>query len=433
MLFLLLAPGCARQQVDNVLLIVVDTLRADHLSFYGYTRPTSPELAQWASRGLVFEHALATSSWTLPTFGSVLTGLWPAQHAAGVRAPEGGKKWRRAPLSPAARTLPELLQGEGFATAAIVNNAFLRPHFGVARGFDHYDYEKGRRAAAVVDETRAWLNEMDRQSFFLMVHFIDPHLPYEPPEDLLGRFGEVSAEAVQPRGRKRIVDQLETLNELDRSTLTARYDEEIAGLDRELGRLLRHLDESGLLARTLVVLTSDHGEELFDHGGFEHGHSMYQEVLRVPLVLWAPGLEAGRVATPISLVDLMPTLGEALGLPLPEDLAGSSRWQNLRAGKGWERQEILAQNTLWGREHRALIYWPYKLILDPRSGHKRLFDLSADPLEREDLAAEETAVVAELERRLRDRLAGLETRPSETGVELTEEVAEELRALGYLD
>jgi len=425
--------GCGRDKPRNVVLVVVDTLRADHLSVYGYHRSTSPRLEDWAARGVVFDRAFATSPWTLPTFGSVLTGLWPAQHGAGARLQDGSKKWRRAPLSEAVTTLPEVMQQHGFTTAAIVNNTFLRERFGAARGFEFYDYDKGRRAGVVVDLAQGWLSENGQDPFFLMVHMIDPHLPYFPPEDFLGKFGQVPAEAIEPRGRRKIVHRLPELSEVDKEFLGARYDEEVAYVDQELGRFFRNLEVQGLWDQTLVILTADHGEELFDHGGFEHGHSMFQEVLRVPLLMWGPGIAAGRVDSPVSVVDLAPTIYEAMGIEVENELSGVSLWDSLIAGERNARREILAQNTLWGREHKAIISWPYKLIFDPKSGRLQLYDLAMDSLEQQDLAEDKSVVAKELERLLLERLAGLEASPVDPAVVLSEEVEEELRALGYLD
>ena len=425
--------GCGRQRPRNVILIVVDTTRADHLSVYGYDKSTTPELEQWADKGLVFDRAFAPSSWTLPTFGSVLTGLWPSQHSAGARLRTKEKKWRRAPLSQAVSTLPEVMRHRGFATSAFVNNAFLREHFGAARGFDFYDYEKSRNAGAVVDLAQGWLTENGQEPFFMMVHLIDPHLPYLPPEEFLGKFGKVSPDDIPARGRRSIVDRLADMSEADRQSLAARYDEEIAYVDAELGRLFRFLEGQGLWDSTLIILTSDHGEEFFDHGGFEHGHSMFQEVLRVPLIIWGPGVHPGRVDSPVSLVDLTPTIYEATGIGVEKELSGISLWSSIKSRERPERRELLAQNTLWGREHRAIVSWPYKLILDPKSGDQQLYDLSTDPAERFDIADEKPGVAELLEQRMKDRLAGLVVSESESEVNLTQEVEEELRALGYLD
>lgn len=430
---LMAGTGCGREGPDNVILVVVDTLRADHMGLYGYTRPTTPELDRWAEQGLIFDNALATSSWTLPTFGSVLTGLWPDQHGAGSRLREGSKKWRRGPLSPAVQTLPEILQQHGFTTGAIVNNAFLREHFGAARGFEFYDYRKGRRASAVVELAEDWLVENGQERFFLMVHLIDPHLPYIPPAEFRGQFRPLEEGGIEPRGRKSIVDRLAELTEEDRASLVARYDEEIASVDRQLGRLFDTLEESGLRERTLVILTSDHGEELFDHGGFEHGHSMFQEVLRVPLVFWGPTVRSGRESAPVSVVDLAPTILEATAVDVDETMSGTSLWGLLRRTGPPPRRDLLAQNTLWGRERNTLVSWPYKLILDPKSDRVQLYDLSTDPGERRDLAVEKAAIARDLRQRLADQLDSLEAPVIEPGEDISPEMEEELRALGYLN
>jgi arylsulfatase A-like enzyme len=432
-LLLVVLAGCGQNKPQNVILIVVDTTRADHLSVYGYDRPTTPHLEQWAERGLVFDRAFAPSPWTLPTFGSVLTGLWPSQHSAGTRLQTDGKKWRRAPLSQAVTTLPEAMKREGFATGAIVNNAFLREQFGAARGFDFYDYKKSRRARPVVDLAHEWLSENGQKPFFMMIHMIDPHLPYSPPSDFLGKFGDVGADEIPARGRKNIVDMMDEMTDSDWLTLTARYDEEIAFVDQELGRLFGLLEDQGLWDQTLIILTSDHGEEFLDHGGFEHGHSMFQEVLRVPLMIWGPGVRSGRVESPVSLLDLKPTILDAMGIEVDESLEGVSLWDSLQTGARQKHRELLAQNVLWGREHQAIVSWPYKLIHYPKSDRRQLFDLAGDPEEAMDLAESKPAVAEQLERRLLDRLADLQIGAVGSGVKLTEEMEEELRALGYLD
>ena len=269
--------------------------------------------------------------------------------------------------------------------------------------------------------------------FFLMVHFIDPHLPYDAPDSVAGRFGDVSASSLTTKGRKPIVEGLAGLTDEDRETIGIRYDEEVAYVDQELGRLFDFLESESLWDETLVVLTSDHGEELFDHGGFEHGHSMFQELLRVPLVMWGPGIEGGREPTPVSLQDLVPTIVAATGADVPVGLTGFSLWESIAEGKQLPRRELLAENILWGREHQAIVVWPYKLIFEPRSGRMSLFDLQADPAETEDLSIEEPEKAGELLQRLRARLATLESSEAGAAVTLSPEMEEELRALGYLD
>ena len=336
-------------------------------------------------------------------------------------------------MSAEVTTLPEVLQTRGYTTGAIVNNPFLRPHFGAARGFDFYDYEKGRRADVVVDLAKDWISANRQSPFLLMIHLIDPHLPYDAPDSVAGRFGELPESELTKRGRKPIVDSLAELTEDDQAVIATRYDEEVAFVDQQLGRFFDFLEEQQLWDRTMVVLTSDHGEELFDHGGFEHGHSMYQELLRVPLVVWGPGIEAGRVSQPVSLVDLTPTMIEAAAAEPIEGLTGTSLWSEIQAGSRGSRRELVAQNTLWGRERQAIVAWPYKLIIDPGSRSRQLYDLEADPEELDDITAQKPQIADELQRRLELHLSEVGPTAAQGEVTLSPEMEEELRALGYLD
>jgi arylsulfatase A-like enzyme len=422
--------GCVPPQPQAVVLIVVDTLRADHLGLYGYERPTSPNLDRWSREGVIFEQAFATSPWTLPTFGSILTGELPAGHAAGRRV-KG--KWKRAPLEESLPTLAEILREEGFTTGAVVSNPFLKPEFGTSRGFETYDYERSRRADAVVDWTLEWLDTAAEQPFFLMMHLIDPHLPYDAPPPVEGRF-TAGGRDPRPLGKLReFRSRTDTLSEEEKSFIAGLYDEEIALVDRELGRFLEALEERGLWDRLLVILTSDHGEELFDHAGFEHGHSMYQELLRVPLIVWGPAVRAGREARPVSLLDLAPTIFEAVGSAAGERLPGESLWTVLRSRGEMPDRAILAENTLWVRELKTIVRWPHKLILDPKGGRRRLYDLAADPEEAVDLASGEPQLASRLEEELLGRLSRAHRRSSSTAPAVSDQTLDELRALGYVD
>ena len=430
---LLLSFGCRSQRPDNVILIVVDTLRADHLGFYGYDRPTSPGLDRWARQGVIFEQAFSTSPWTLPTFGSILTGLSPSEHGAGARAQDSGKRWKRAPLLESIPTLTDVLHDEGWQTAAIVSNPFLREHFGLARGFDSYDYERGRTADAVVDRSLQTLDELQGGRFFLMIHLIDPHLPYRAPRGFRGRFSEVDGGKEIGVSRKEIIAELDELSESDRQRIVDRYDEEIAFVDQELSRFFEQLKTRGLFDNSLLIFTSDHGEELFEHGEFEHGHAMYQELLRVPLVIWESSLEPGRQDAPFSLVDLPQTAYRAVRGEPALALSGVSHWDAIRAGRYAPKGPLLAENTLWTSEQKALIRWPYKLIIHEKSGQRELFDLSHDPLEKSDLSTEQSDLADRLEKALRDQLASSEVGPVRESLEISDETEAELRSLGYLD
>ena len=427
----------------SVLLVVVDTLRPDHLGLYGHDRPTTPSLDRRAARAVVYEHAFSTSSWTLPAVASILTGRLPSSHGArsltrGPLAQQSlGESIERraksfAPLDPAVPTFAELLAAAGFSTGAITSNPFLDPRFGLDRGFASYDQVPRRKANAVTDAALAWLDRHRDEPFFLFVHLMDPHLPYRPPAELRGRFtgGIDSRLGYSAAGVRTIRKALPGLPASDRAFLEAAYDEEIVFVDQQLERLLSGLEKMEIWDSTLVMLTSDHGEELFEHGGFEHGHSLYDEVLRVPLAVWDPRAEPGRRTAPVSLADLLPTALEALGRETPGRMEGVSFWPSLIHEASTGRRLIAAQDILHGDEQQAVIDWPRKLIYRPDGGALQLFDLAADPAEGRDLAADDPAAAAAL---LRSAKLLLQPKPDGAeSLELDSATIEELRALGYI-
>lgn len=422
--------------VPDVVVVVIDTLRADHLGLHGYARATSPAIDLWARRGVVFERALSPAPWTLPAMASLLTGRWPSAHGAGSRDREAD--WAQARLlGPELPTLAAELGRAGFRTGAVVNNVFMAPSLGLARGFATYDYRpagvgRGRRAAEVVDAGLAWLDAQPKDArVFLLMHVFDPHLPYDAPAPYAGRFSaQFAATALRPAQPQDVRRRLPALGEGERAFLTAAYDEEIASTDAELGRLFAGLEARGRFERALVILTADHGEELFDHGGFEHGHATWQEVLRVPFVAWAPGLRARRETVPVSLVDVMPTALEAAGVARPTS-DGTSLWPLLTRGTRPGPRLLAAEGTLRRPERRALLSWPLKLVTQEEQGRRELYDLARDPGETRDLAPERRAEVDRLASLLERLLAARRARPAAEGA-LSPEESEELRALGYV-
>lgn len=449
----------------GIVLVVVDALRADHLGAYGYgARDTSPQIDRWAERGLLFERAWATSSWTLPSFGSILTGHLPSAHGAGVEVEEGSDAASEVAAARNFVVLPEtiptlarLLAAQGFDTGAFVANPFLDPRFGLGRGFAYYDHddagnEQVRRAEQVVDAALGWIDERGGRPFFLMVHLMDPHLDYDAPPPFAGTFtSAVDAGRELPVRRLwPIRNGIAEMGPAERDFIAAAYDEEIAYVDAEIGRLLAGLEQRGLIADGIVALTADHGEELFEHGGFEHGHSMHEEVLRVPMILWGRGVTPGRETLPVSLIDVAPTLLQAAGLP-PEALAtegpaagdGSTIATVVAALPGvslldaarstWPAQRtVVAERLLYGSEAKAIVSWPYKAIISLDSGAAQLFDLEADAEERHDLAARRPEVLNTLLAELAARLAEAEALGVAVEAELDEELLRRLRALGYI-
>ncbi len=436
--------SCAPAPPRSVVLIVVDTLRADHLGLYRHDRETSPVLDALGREAVVFDNAFATSPWTLPSFGSLFTGRPPAEHLAGWPAPrtDDAPEGRNfLPLRAGMPTLAETLLAADRDTAAIMNNAFLHPDFGVARGFQTYDHIGGnrkriRRADEVVDRALEWLGKDGRGDFLLVVHFFDPHLNYDAPEPFRGRFAptEMSDEERSSMMELRpLRKRVRAKEDVDWDFLIGAYDEEIAFVDQQLGRLWEGLEESGRLADSVVILTADHGEEFGDHGGFEHGHTLYNELVRIPLVVWGPGMRPGRRAEPVSLIDIFPTVVELLGLPALEGLPGRSLAPMLeRPSRAGEPRTLIAERTLYGPQRESAIAWPYKVIYEPQRGRTELFNLEDDPLERQNISKLRRRVATDLVARIQAYRVHAESIGPDDAVELDEKTLENLRSLGYI-
>jgi len=420
-----------------VILIVIDTLRADHLGMYGYQRPTSPQLDTWAASGRVFENAQATSPWTLPSFASMLTGHLPSRHGATAKFKKSGV--RCFALDETLPTVAESLRDSGYRTGAVVNNPFLAPELGLARGFDSYDHDRGsnvdsRRADVMVSRAIQWIDDQEGAPFFLLLHLFDPHVKYDAPAPQRGTFTEgYTSKLSLPMGsvlpiRKGTL----SLDDADRDFIRAAYDEELAFVDQELGRLKRELDARGITDEALIILTSDHGEELFDHGGFEHGHAMWQELLHVPFVVWGPGIEAGREAAPICVTDVAATIADFTGTEPITSSAGVSLWPNLARGDRVPERLLVSEQILHGAALHAGLAWPLKLIVDPVTGDSQLFDLAGDPGETVDLGASRPEEMAELKDALSRFLQqATDGRRGQDSVDVDETTLEKLRALGY--
>ena len=298
-----------------VIIYLVDTLRADHTTPYGYARDTTPELAKFARDAVLFETAIAQASWTKPSVASLFTSLLPGRHRA-VQL--------RDPLDPGHVTLAEMLQGRGYATGAVIANSVIYLQgLNFEQGFDFFDGIHGAEkrpskmveAAAVVDGALAWLDERSGFPTFLYVHTVDPHVPYTPPPPFDRMYTPHPAadhKATDPR--------LDYRGEpLDRDRFVAQYDGEIAYGDREFGRFVQSLKQRGLYDRALIVFMADHGEEFLDHGQWLHGRSVYDELIRIPLIVKFPDQRDGgrRIAQQVQEVDILPTILENLGLPVP--------------------------------------------------------------------------------------------------------------------
>jgi arylsulfatase A-like enzyme len=419
------SPAGARR---TLLWISQDALRADHLSAYGYTRPTTPHFDRRAADWGVFEDATATSSWTLPSLASQFTSRYPTFHGAILHS---------LPLGDGFPTLFERVAAAGFTVLGVTGNVLVDAEHGLARGFDALRFVDGR-GQRLNQALLALLEEWGGGDLALFIHYMDPHAPYLPPPPFARRFGGEGRGLVKGTD----FDALQRLRTPEaRAAVVDLYDGDIAAADAAIGQLLEELERRGVVdAGALVAYLADHGEELFDHGSWHHGGSLYQEAVRVPMSVRVPGLSGRRLRMPVSTVDLAPTLLEALGLPRPASFQGRSLLPLLR-GETLPEAPLYAETGLRAG-HRQLVAvrdGPLKLILEVPGGRETAppllseegYDLAADPGEQVNRAREPR--FEPLRRKLLAYLARARAEaPPMRPVELDPASLEKLRALGYI-
>ncbi|MFT4978867.1 MAG: arylsulfatase A-like enzyme [Myxococcota bacterium] len=366
----------------DIVLVVVDTLRADHLGVYGHTRPTSPNIDQLASEGLWFSRAYAQSGWTLASFSSLLTGLLPHQHCVGRDMKDAT---RFGSLPEEITTLAEALSAEGYATAAVMNNTFLAPAFNLDQGFgDDYLWQGAhndshRTAAETVALGTAWLDKQDRPAF-LLLHMMEPHLDYSAPTPQRGTFLP-DPPFPMPLADPRVLLQAGThaLTPEFVDAVKAVYDEEILAADAAVGTL-----RATLAVRdrpTWTILTADHGEEFWDHGGFEHGHSLYSELTRVPLIVSGPELKTrGEVTGVVQHLDLFQMLLHLGGATPPPQTGGTDLLALARDGIPADRA-VVNDNVLYGPPQISLVTRQHRLIIDQHTGTGAVWAIDAQGTE----------------------------------------------------
>jgi choline-sulfatase len=402
---LLQVPGpasTAAARPRNLVLITLDTMRADRLPAYGFTGVRTPALDKIAGEGALFEETYAAVPLTLPSHVSLFTGLYPPRH--GVRDNAG------APLSGELTTLAEVLRRRGLRTAAFVASSVLAPRRGLEQGFESYSAGEPvrcsgapparRRAADVIDEATSWLAHHDGEPFFAWIHLYDTHRPYDLPAEYKDRY-------VDP------------------------YLAAIAYEDAQIGRIVSYLDTRGLLTNTLIAVAGDHGESLGDHGEESHGIFLYQEALRVPFMLRGPGVSPQRVAAVARLVDVMPTVLHLFGVSTP-GLDGVPLVQagiRARADTSLEvySESMYPQRFGWA-PLRSLRADRYKVIEAPRT---ELYDLVTDPAEERNVLSEHPAVAVAMLHRLRS-FESAPKAPAAPRAEIDDAVLQRIAALGYV-
>jgi choline-sulfatase len=396
----------------NVLLVTIDTLRADHLGSYGYAAAETPAMDALAARGLRFSRATTVAPLTLPAHSSLMTGTFPSYH--GVR--DNGGFY----LGDDEVTLATLLRARGYRTGGFVGAFVLDGRWGIGQGFDRYfdDFDLAkyrmdvgldavqRSGGDVVSKAMEWLDQDATRPFFGWVHLYEPHAPYDPPESIRARFPP---------------------------TMIGAYDGEIAAADGYLGRLIDHLARGGRLDRTLVVVLGDHGESLGEHQEEQHGFFVYDATVRIPLIIAGPGIAPRVVGDEVRIVDVMPTLLELVGAGIPTSVQGRSLVPLVRG----ERLDLVALTETWYPRHHygwseltAVRDGRYKFIAAPR---RELYDTETDPGETHNIAALYASRADRLERALRDFLDRTSAkRPAAAPRPVDPAVEERLRALGYV-
>jgi arylsulfatase A-like enzyme len=416
-----------------VLLITLDTTRADRLGCYGYARATSPSLDRLSADSVLYSRAIATSSWTLPSHASMFTGKFTSSHGARYDA-EGPlrlgdaisgpwNQYRARGLSPEERTLAAILKEAGYATGAVVGGPWMKKVFGLAAGFDHYDDERigdvnGRLASEITPAALTWVESQRSQPFFLFLNYFDPHGPYAPPEPF--------ASAFLPTGRRAVGEETPGPEEIQAS-----YDAEILYMDHHLGKLLERFKALDLYDSTLIVATADHGELLGEHGRMGHGESLSEPELHVPFLVKYPAGEKapGRSDAPVQTLDVFALILERLGLPRPpEAQAGVPPAVGHPLVAEVETLPFASPDGDW----RALYDKHHKFLWNSKGNHQ-LFDLEVDPGEEVNLVARAPERAKKMDELLNRYLASL-PRPGAAGppAALDEETLRTLKSLGYV-
>ena len=460
----------------DVVLVSIDTLRADHLGAYGRAPSITPAMDRIAREGAVFARGLAASPWTIPSVASLLTGLPVTRHGAG-RPLGAGMTFQRSSLDDGFTTLAERFAAAGYRTRAVVTNSFAGAEFGMAQGFQEFKDPFGTamgaammrdlpltrlivnltppatwgdyRASGATNQALTWLAEADDAPLFLWVHYIDPHTPYQADPDLLdpATLGEMMHQQLPEvredgtvigpvfAGTDLVRSGMLWLGPKDRQRLQDIYAGEVGYLDTHVGRLFDALRDRSGKRPVVAALTADHGEELWDHGHFEHGHDYYREVTWVPLVFWSPGaVPDGRTVTSVvGLVDVGPTLLDLAGLPAPVAAAPDEGRSlvPMWAGGTFTALPRFCGGNLYGLPAVLVEDGPWRSILRA-NGAQELYDVTHDPGERNNLAFQQPEVAGRHRRVLEPQLAALLHTATNGKHEMSAEELEALRALGYL-
>lgn len=430
----------------NVLVIVVDTLGAKHISPYSPALSHTPAIEKLADSGVLFQNAFAAAPWTKPSIASILTALSPAEH---------GVTKMRSKVPHQIPTLAETFKQNGYATGAVVSHSFLNAGLGFDQGFDSYTQVNVKNIHSSITSKKAsdkaigWLEDLKRTGtgapFFLFVHYFDPHYVYRHHAERGGRSGKTGAQsdysgALKPGMPLRQLREMRaSFSREDLRFLESLYHEEIAFTDSQIGRLLEHLESNGIADDTVIVLTADHGEEFMEHGWIGHTRNLYNDVIRVPMIVRYPKVTKPQVSDyAVSHLDIGPTVLDFAGIE-GKGGEGASLRQLLSGESAPAERTLFSEVEYQGLSGEtdadmiAAIRRPFKLIKDRSSGRYELYDISADPAEMTDLMPSRPEVAEPLRVAIEQRAAGgAFSAPEEQEHAPSKKELEQLKTLGYL-
>jgi choline-sulfatase len=421
----------------NVILVIIDALRPDHLGCYGYFRNTSPNIDALSKKSLVFKNAYSAAPWTRSAIASIISSKLPIEHMI-------YSEHKNERLGDEFLTIQEFFNEKKYITAAIYANPHL--DLGLVQNFSYIDYKGVQLADLIYSKAINWLKNNSDKKFFLLIHSIDPHDPYHFHEAYNFTCKDSKYRRLQPffpprrdgsgitcENRENIIH----LNKEQLSEMEANYDGEIAFTDHHFGRLISYLKQSKLYEKTIIIITADHGEEFLDHGGYWHGCTLYNELIKVPLIIYLPGVNQKLFEQKVSTIDIFPTLVDLFDRDSYDayNLTGQSLLPLVENNKKWREKPILSATGFRGLLKYSLIVGDYKIIRYADGDVIGLYNLKNDPNESENLMKSDSKTLKFLNGLLLLKLitGDKETKyHTEIGSELDEETLEDLKSLGYI-
>lgn len=422
-----------RDSNKNIILIVIETLRADHLSCYNYHRETSKNLDKLAKEGILFKRCFVQAPWTIPSLSSIFTSLYPSSHGNNM---PGGR------LSTKAKALAEILKENYFTTQAFDAAGWARSEYGFSQGFDNYNEDSsiGNEKVSsfrLTDDAVRWIKLNRKNKFFLFLFYNDTHYMYTYHRGI-SFYKEKSKNVYSDMKFEKICEIKDSLDEEDIKTLTGYYDGEIKLVDQSLGRLFNEMRKLGVYNNTIIIVTGDHGEEFGAHGYFGHTYTIYNDVLHVPLIIKVPGNKIKNIAVEevVSSIDIMPTVLNLLRIKNNYNFQGTDISRFFRDVKYPAGNKISIAET-WNRWPRKSIQTKeWKMTFNDINGttYYELFNLADDPREMNNLAESYKEKLAEFKQIMSSKIEAIQKiKLEEEKSELTEAESSEMRSLGYLN